>query len=509
MEEVPVTLPPLPEDAACERHFLEHYQRRPDGRYVVRLIFRRDPEGLLQGSRTAAERVLRSIEARMARSPAFAAKYTAFIEEMLRLGHARPWTPDDGEPAYFFPHHAVSKGGGEGDIRIVFNGSSRTPSGESLNTLLHAGPKLQNDLWTVLLRWRLFRVVFKADITKMYRQVLLHPQDCRFHAFLFRPSPEAPLNVNLITTVIYGEAPAAFLVLRVLEQLAVDEGGPFPRAVEALRDNRYVDDFMLGADDPETLVETRVQLEALLSKGCFPLAKWASNVPELCESDDQREVIFEEHESLAALGIRWSPARDIFQLRLALPTARHTRRAVLSDTSRLFDPLGFFTPVSVPAKVFLQELWLTGGTWDSELPEGQQERWTHLRRQLESAADVSVPRWVGWTTSSQVDIHAFCDASQRAVAAVVYLVIVNSGGCNRSSLLASKTKVAPVKTVSIPRLELMGAHLLTRLLRAVLDALALNPGRIVAWSDSQVVLAWIRGHPTRWKTFVANRVSGI
>jgi hypothetical protein len=187
-----------------------------------------------------------------------------------------------------------------------------------------------------------------------------------------------------------------------------------------------------------------------------------------------------------------------------------TKRAVLSIISSIFDPTGLLGPVIVRYKIFIQQLWLRQIRWDEELPHDLQETWKKLYRQLPALNNISIQRLVkikGAVTTIQ--IHGFSDASERAFGACVYISSGNANGILHSRLLCLKSRVSPVKQVSIPRLELCGAQLLARLIKRVLPILCISIDSVHLWTDSRIVLTWLQDVPTRWNTYVANRVSEI
>lgn len=120
---------------------------------------------------------------------------------------------------------------------------------------------------------------------------------------------------------------------------------------------------------------------------------------------------------------------------------------------------------------------------------------------------LDIPRWLNTTKKSKFELHGFCDASEAAYAALVYIKTTQDGPTIR--LIAAKTKVALIKKLSIPRLELCGALLLTKLMKQILQSLKLESNQILLWTDSKIVLGWIHGNPRRWKTFVANKITAI
>lgn len=174
-----------------------------------------------------------------------------------------------------------------------------------------------------------------------------------------------------------------------------------------------------------------------------------------------------------------------------------------------FDPLGWASPVLIFGKVFIQDLWIAGLPWDEPLPPRLQSSWTSFAATLAELNALTLPCFVNFRGAEGAEFHGFSDASSRAYAAAIYLRTTDAAGVRSANLLVAKTKVAPVKPVSIPRLELCGALLLARLLHSTAKSLALEEISVYAWTDSTVTLAWIRGHPSRWKPFVANRASEI
>ncbi|GFU82439.1 uncharacterized protein TNCV_3365661 [Trichonephila clavipes] len=159
-------------------------------------------------------------------------------------------------------------------------------------------------------------------------------------------------------------------------------------------------------------------------------------------------------------------------------------------------------------KIFYQKLWLTKTDWDSPIPQQLNEDWLKFQKAFNVINYLTVPRWVILTADNTVELHGFADASSLAYATAIYCWQKHNGKI-KVQLLVSKTKVAPVKQVSIPRLELCGAHLLSKLFKSVLRTLKHYTFDVFAWTDSKIVLSWLSSHPRKWKTFVANRTSEI
>lgn len=211
------------------------------------------------------------------------------------------------------------------------------------------------------------------------------------------------------------------------------------------------------------------------------------------------------------LGLTWIPQEDSFRFQIEpLPVGMNTKRSILSFIAKFFDPLGWASPVVITAKILIQELWIRKYDWDSPIADELLQPWENYCAEFSKLKEIRIYRWTGMHTENvAVELHGFADASNRAYATVVYLRIFKSLSEFSVILLTAKSKVAPIKTISAPRLELNAIVLLTRLLEFVQNSLNLQRIPTYGWSDSAVALAWLRGHPSRWNTYVANRVSEV
>ncbi|XP_071577161.1 uncharacterized protein [Temnothorax nylanderi] len=495
------------------------HSRTPQERYVVRLPFKTGPPIPLGESRAIALSRFHQLERRLQRDPSQASAYREFLAEYELLGHMIKVSPNEAAPpqSYYIPHHAVSReDSATTRLRVVFNVSSPTTNGTSLNSHMLIGPKLQQELPTVIILFRQHRYVYTADIGKMYRQILIDDRDITYQRIFWRPSSDEPLKKYILVTVTYGTAAAPYLALRVLEQLATDHEAEFPLAILVLRRKTYVG-AAFGADDPVLARQTRDQLIAILDKGGFRLREWASNLSDLLSDIDPSDhglathKVLQDDEQIKVLGIIWNPLLDVFQFRVSIPSSpTKTKRTILSTIAKFFDPLGWAAPVTITTKIFMQQLWLLKCQWDEELPSQQLNDWTKYQTILPSLNALRIPRWTEHGPHTMhCSLHGFCDASTKAFAAAVYLRLVHVDGSVSVSLVIAKSKVAPLKTLSVLRLELKAAHLLINLVQYVRTVLQLPDLEFCCWTDSQIVLAWLKQSPSRWKTFIANRVSAI
>lgn len=157
----------------------------------------------------------------------------------------------------------------------------------------------------------------------------------------------------------------------------------------------------------------------------------------------------------------------------------------------------------------MQAFWSHDVEWDATLPQELLNEWNDYVDDIQNVGTIQVPRVIQHEESSRLSLHGFCDASERAYGACLYIQSEDGGGHKTSSLLCSKSRVAPIKKITLPRLELCGAVLLTRLVQAVNEAPKIEFDDVRLWTDSMIVLAWIAKESSHWQTFVANRVSEI
>ncbi|XP_046604989.1 uncharacterized protein LOC124297725 [Neodiprion virginianus] len=498
-EEVSKPLALTSEEERCEQHFRETVSRTASGRYVVRLPLK-DNSVELGNSRNPAHQMLLRLEKRFGSDAKLKEAYSSFLREYRELGHMRRAinTPEDNSRVFYLPHHGVVRDSSSTTkLRVVFNWSQRTNLGLVLNDNLLVGPKVQTDLADVLLRWRQYPVAFSSDIVKMYRQILVHNDDQDFQRILWS---------------------VPYLAIRVLHQLVRDEGKQYPFASHVILENTYVDDILSGAEDVDQGREKINELNQLLKAGGFELQKWTSSHPETLVdiSRNHQEIVMhlnlDQSPFFRALGLAWRPDIDAFAFSPQIHQTRDnfTKRKVLSQTAQLFDPLRWLSPITIRAKIFMQELWALGFDWDEPLSASLSSRSIEFLQDLQGISAITIPRWIGLSSASLgIEIHGFADASQSALGAVIYARTYINTHEVRVSLVCAKTKVAPLKKVTIPRLELCVASLLVRLMRHVEKTHHFENTPVYLWTDSAVALAWIKSHPSRWKEFVRNRVTEI
>lgn len=520
LEEVPTVRKITKEDEWTEEFYEKTTQRQANGKFMVRLPLKSyfDSTAVLGSSYQNALKRFHSLQRKFARDEEFRKAYFDVFNEYKTLNQVKLVT-EINEKHFYLPHHAVLKADSlTTKLRQVFDASSKSSNGNSLNDILTTGPSLQNDLVTIILNWRVHQYVFISDITKMYRCIDIHPDDSHYQLVLWQNDPNECIQTYALTTVTFGVSPSPYLAIKSLHCLAESERHSYPLAHDAIKDETYVDDVTTGHDTIDGAIELMSQLIHMLRSGGFELRKWASNSNEILQHiptayrEQNTTCLFNSDESIKALGLGWSTTKDSFSFNVTFPISEvFTKRTVSSTIGRLFDPLGWLNPLVTKAKMFLNKLWQEKLDWDVNLSDELKVEWREIIDQLKFINQIEVPRWLHTTSQTKHnELHVFCDSSQKAYAAAIYLRTIDSGNDIHVNLLTAKSKLTPIRNpLIIHRAELSGAVLAVKLLHSVSKTFRLKSDKVFLWTDSQVVLSWIRGNPNRWSTFIFNRVHHI
>ncbi|XP_063924137.1 uncharacterized protein LOC135138171 isoform X1 [Zophobas morio] len=514
------------EERKCEQHFMSTYKQNVDGRFILKLPFKASSERLGTSAEVAIKRFA-ALERKFINDPPLKERYKSFMEEYEQLKHMEPipLASITDSNCFYLPHHAVVRETRESvKIRVVFDASCKSSSNISLNDILAVGPKIQDDLISILLRFRFHRYVISSDINKMYRQILIAPEDRQFQRIVWREDAHKPLRVFQLNTLTNGTASAPFLAVRCLQQLADENREIYPKVYPVIVHDFYMDDVLTGADTIEEVVKIRDQLIEVLTSGGFELRKWASNNSNILPDDislntsdtngqNNDFISFDKEGESKTLGLYWNCKQDSLRYNINCDYRSHenfTKRKILSIVSKIFDPLNLVGPVSVKAKLIIQKLWELKLGWDETIPSETMTIWLQLLKELPILNSCLTQRSViDKYPYCLIEIHGFCDASQRAYGASHYVRTIAADGTISCNLLCSKSRVAPLRTITIPRLELCAALLLSRLTNTVIKNLRLSINSVFYWTDSTIVLAWLATSPSTLNTFVANRVSEI
>ncbi|XP_023236884.1 uncharacterized protein LOC111635960 isoform X2 [Centruroides sculpturatus] len=486
------------EEEYCEDHYQRTHRRNEDGRYIVQMATK-DIQNLGE-SRKLALRRLNQLWKRLSRNNQLKELYQNFMKEHSGDQVANPI-------CYYLPHHGVFRPDKTTTkLRVVFNASAPTTSGLSLNDHLLKG-EVKEDVFEIMTRFRKYKYAFTADIQKMFRQILIEPSQRDLLRIVWKnEEDEMPVTYRL-KTVTYGTASAPFLAVRTLKQLAHDEAASYPLASKTILRDVYMDDIVSGEQDFDAALELQSQLCNMLSTCGMTLHKWNSNSMKLMNSSspENKEHCFSSsaEPTVKTLGIIWKPVEDQFIFKVSIPEKLlYTKREVLSVIARLYDPLGLLAPVIIRAKIFLQKLWLSKLNWEDTLPENLNYEWVNFVSSLKALDDLKITRYILTDPLQRAVLLGYADASESAYGAVVYMHCIKEDGAGKTRLIASKSRVAPLKVITIPRLELSACLVLSQLIKKVRSCLRMDIAEVILHTDSTIAIAWINTPAYRLKTFI-------
>lgn len=523
------------EERACEESFSLNTTRNDDGRFVVTIPLKQDPQVLGDSFEMAKRRFL-SLERKFERESAFRDKYLAFMKEYEQLGHMtqnQTLFPYNDSVSYYLPHHGVLRESSTTTkLRTVFDASAVTSSRVSLNEIQMVGPTVQDDLLSILLRFRQHRYVVSADVEKMYRSVDIIPSQRSLQQIIFRYDPSERLNTYTLNTVCQGTASAPFLATKCLVSLASSVNAdtlrdtlsevsePTLHAIrESITHDFYCDDLLSGSSSESGAINLCKGVAHVLSTAKFYLRKWQSNSTHILNelfsgvnvhTNTKLDLSNNTNSSSKTLGLHWICQSNTLSFSIDIELHKKiTKRHILSVISQIFDPLGLVGPCVVEAKIIMQKLWVNRCSWDEEVSSEIQQAWSSFANTLHCLNELQIPRWILSEFCDKVEIHTFSDASERAYGACVYIRSVSNSGIVCVRLLISKNKVAPIKSCTIPRLELSASLLGARLCTKVQNSITHKIDACYFWCDSTIVLGWLSTPSSQLKQFVRNRVHEI
>ncbi|XP_066500465.1 uncharacterized protein [Hoplias malabaricus] len=506
-------------------HVVSTSARLTDGHYCIKLPLK-DDGVKMPYNRGIAEQRLNSLKRKFRRNSDFFQEYKDFMNSILEKGYAtkvpeEQLSRSDGR-VWFIPHHGVYHPK-KRKMRVVFD-CAATYQGTSLNDKLLQGPDLTNTLIGVLLRFRQEPVAIMADIESMFYQVRVPNEDADLLRFLWWPGGDLCKEATeyRMCVHLFGATSSPSCASYALRRIAQDaDVTTSPETIQTVLRNFYVDDCLKSVATEEEAVNLKKELTNLCARGGFHLTKWVSNSRALLCSipvDERAAEVKDldlQHDELPverALGMQWCTSSDSFKFKIQLPDKPCTRRGILSVVSSVYDPMGFLAPLLLPVKLILRDLCKEKKGWDEEISEKPRQIWQKWLADLEKLSELSVSRCFKFNSfgpTKTAQIHHFSDASQDGYGVVSYLLLTNEREEKHVCFLMGKSRVAPLKQVTIPRMELTAATVAVKADRMLKEELQVPLTDSVFWTDSMTVLKYIENDALRFKTFVANRVSFI
>lgn len=523
-----------------------------NNRYNVKLPIKENHKLLPDNYELSLSR-LNSLVKRLQKEPDIFREYNQIIKEQLESGIIeRVSNSDRDEPGniHYLPHQAVIRNDAlTTKLRIVFDASAKTRlDSPSLNDCMYTGPALSHTILDTLMRFRAHKIGLVGDIEKAFLNIHVDENQRDLMRFLWVDDitkSDPNIETYRFTRVTFGMNSSPFLLNATLQHHILQHYEHDQNFAERLLAGFYVDDFSSGGKEETEAFFMYQEVKSCLTLGGFNMRKWASNSDKLMDMITKEETVNEqntspedvcrEDESFAkisvggldevdnlkgehkVLGMNWNLNEDVFSLKLdkiadyALDF-EPTKRNLLRISAKLFDPLGIVAPILVPMRVFFQELCAAKYDWDNTIPEKKYRIVQKWLTDLRNVSQITLNRYYfpGLKQDMKcVSLHAFGDASQKAYCSVVYICIETDSELS-VSLVASKTRLAPLSKLTIPRLELLAAVITARLVTAVREALSsvIVIDRLYCWSDSKAVLYWIKSN-REYKQFVQNRVKEI
>ena len=464
-----------------------------------------------------AQKRLKSLEQNLHKK-GLKARYGQEMKSLMERGYAEVVPPDESNDAgriWYLPHFAVISDKKPDKLRVVFDCAAKY-CGQSLNSVCLQGPDINNRLLHVLLRFREHEFAISGDVEAMYHQILIPSEDRDALRFLWFDDEGKECHYRMTRHLFGGvwcSSSSSYALRRMLQDC--DEVEPMVR--ETVLSAFYVDDCLKSTRTKEEAISVIDGTKSLLSRFGFKLTKFVANDPEILKKLPENERAKEVREFLPkctskALGVRWNVSNDSWYFDVSVDTeAVITRRHMLSFLASIFDPLGLVGPIIIAGKLLFQESTRLKLSWDEEIPREMKHRWELWVKSLEEISRFEIPRCIkpAQFDDGYLELHHFSDASQEAYGCCSYLRCVSPSGQIHVSLIMSKGRVAPLKQQSIARLELQAAVMAARIDEVLRSELHLTLGPSRFWTDSDIVLKYIKNDDKRFHVFVGNRVGEI
>ena len=497
------------------------------GYYTMPLPFRQRPS--LPNNREYAKKRLNAQSRRMTNNPQYYEKYNQIITDLVANDHAElvPF-PDPAIPesCWYLPHHGVDNPKKPGKLRVVYDCSARYRS-QALNDHLLQGPDLTNGLIGVLCRFRKGQVAITCDVEKMFYQFKVPTQDRDYLRFLwYADSSRTQVLDYRMKVHIFGATSSPGCATFGLRRLASDYADEFGDAASFIHNDFYVDDGLTSTSTPEQATNLIDRCRTLCSKGNLRLHKFASNDQSviaslnkqnsnLCVESTASILLNSDPAYERALGILWNTTADVFTFSITpldkTPNPA-TRRALLSTISSIYDPLGFVSPFVLKGKLILQQLCKESKGWDEPVQEPLLTLWQAWEEERSTIVGFKIQRCMfpkDFGDPVDVQLHHFSDASSIAYGQTSYIRAQNASGDVHVGLIFSKSRVLPLKPMTIPRAELQAAVLSVKVSRLLREELRYELVSEHFWTDSMIVLGYIFNDAKRFHTYVANRIQSI
>lgn len=505
---------------------LERTSRNVDGHWEVGLLWKSDHMTFSDGKTTALQR-LNILEKKLSRDENYAKMYETEMQRLFETGFAEIANPHSTFRRRYLPHFDVRNINKPDRLRIVHDAAAKTNS-ISFNDLMLAGPDLLKSLLGVIMRFRQFAIAIKSDMKDMFMKVKIRKEDRDAQRFFWRIGQAKKLTECVMSSMLFGAKSSPCTALFIKNRNANTFASVYPNAVKSVINNFYMDDYLDSCMTVSEASERVRQVIEINAKADWQMHSWSSNdksvFVDIQSNNNSNTPLFsvnsKETGGEKILGLIWLNETDELGFNqntkkidnkiltgMKKPTKREFLRVIMS----IFDPLGLLSPFTIRSRILMRDICLSMIDWDEELRDDEFKKWQIWLRDFESIKTCTIPRCyqIKEKQLESAELHVFCDASDKAYAAVAYWRFTLDNGSYHTPIIAAKSRVAPIEYVSIPRLELQAALLGSKIAKVITEEHNFKIIRRIFWSDSITVLRWIKEIPRTFKIYVANRLGEI
>ncbi|UYV84919.1 hypothetical protein LAZ67_X004007, partial [Cordylochernes scorpioides] len=482
---------------ASNTHFKETVKRDESGRYIVSLPWIAGHPPVPVNRRTTENRLLtttRNVQGKMLYE-----KYDTIFEEWEKERFIEE-VEDKWEECSYLPHRPVLKDSHTTPIRPVFDASCKKKGLPSLNQCLEKGDNLIELIPDLLLRFRLGKYGIIADMRKAFLQIQVREEDREFLRFLWWKKDQKTLKFYRHCRVVFGLTSSPFLLAATIKYHLSLPQFQDNRCAELLARSFYVDNCILSLSSTHDVKIFIKESSDIMMQAKFELRDWMWNEPGITEQDPASILGMKWHLQTDTIAINVQSLKNIDEEKSI------TKRSILSACHRIFDPIQFTCPATIKIKKMVQDAWKENKSWDEPLNEDRRVEFIKWRKQALELDQIKIPRWI-LPIKGRTTLHVFCDASAIAYATVIFMRIENASVIV-VRFVEARNRLATIKRITIPRLELLACLIGARLLVHVLENLEESPEKIQCWTDSSPALYWIQ-QQENWAQFVSNRVKEI
>lgn len=513
-------------------HLLNTFTKRlTNCHYEVPLLWKFDVIELPDSYEMALKRLI-CLERKLAQNSDLFNIFKDTISKYLSKGYIRKLNSHEMKRAdkkvWYLPIFAVFNKNKPGKSRVVWDAAAKS-NGLSLNSFLLKGPDLLASLPSIIFKFRQKSVAVCGDIEEMFHQVYIRPDDRDVQRFLWRDClPDKDPEVYVMDVMIFGATCAPSISQYIKNINATQFANEFPIAAKSIIENHYVDDLLDSVDTPQEAIKLIADVSYIHCQAGFNIRNWISNdklvmnsLPKANSKGVKCLNLKEEKQIEKVLGVFWEHHEDVITFKISMwlresdifagiktPTKREMLRLVMS----IYDPLGLIGHVIMYVKVLMKEVWRSNIDWDDQIPPELTTKWTQWVTILPDIQNIKIPRCYlhSFNNYNNVDVqlHTFVDASKDGYAAVCYFRL-RKNDVILCSIVGSKTRVAPMKITSVPRLELMAAVIGARFAKFIIENHDIKISQKYYWSDSKTVLSWINSDHRKYQQFVAFRITEI